>query len=117
MKKHASWSLAVALTALLLPTSGFAAPTEAELLTQAKITKAQAEKIALARVPRGKIQSGEIENEHHALVWSFDIVMPGSRDITEVLVNAKTGKIVEVSTENPTAQAQESSADKAASNH
>jgi hypothetical protein len=34
-----------------------------------------------------------------------------------VLVNAKTGKIVEVSTENPAAQAEESAADKAASNH
>jgi uncharacterized membrane protein YkoI len=117
MKKNCHLLFPLALTALLLPTSGFAAPTEAELLTQAKITKAHAVKIALARVPKGRIQSAEIENEHHALVWSFDIVTPGSKDITEVLVNAKTGQIVEVSTENLTAQAQESSADKAASNH
>ncbi len=117
MKKNNPLHFAVALTALLLPISGFAAPSEAELLTQAKITKAQAEKIALAKVSHGKIQSAEIENEHHALVWSFDIVKPGSKDITEVLVNAKTGKIIDVSTENPAAQAKESAADQAASNH
>ncbi len=117
MKKICHLLFALALTALLLPASGFAAPTEAELLTQAKITKAQAEKIALQKVPHGKVQSAEIENEHHALVWSFDIVKPGSKDITEVLVNAKTGKIVDVSTENRAAQAKESAADKAASNH
>ena len=113
MKKNNLLHFAIALTALLLPISGFAAPSEAELLTQAKITKAQAEKIALARVPHGKIQSAEIENEHHTLVWSFDIVKHGSKDITEVLVNAKTGKIIDVSTENPTDQAKESTADKA----
>ena len=113
MKKNNLLHFAGALPALVLPISTFAAPSEAELLTQAKITQAQAEKIALAKVPHGKIQSAEIENEHHALVWSFDIVKPGSRNITEVLINAKTGKIVDVSTENPTDQAKENAADKA----
>ncbi|MGI8433037.1 MAG: PepSY domain-containing protein [Chthoniobacterales bacterium] len=116
MKKNYRLFLAVALTALVFPTAGFAAPSEAELLKQAKITKVQAEEIALAKVPNGKIHSAEIENEHNALVWSFDIVKPGSKNITEVLVNAKTGKIIDVSTENPAAQAKESAADKAASN-
>jgi uncharacterized membrane protein YkoI len=115
MKKNHHLFFTLALTALILPTSGFAAASEGDLLTQAKITKAQAEKIE--KVPNGKSQSAEIENEHHALVWSFDIVKSGSKDVTEVLVNAKTGKIVEVSTENPAAQAKESAADKAASNH
>ncbi len=90
-----------------------AGETDAELLKQAKITKAQAEQIALAKVPNGKIQSEEIENEHHALVWSFDIATPGTRTITEVLVNAKTGKIVDVSKENQADQAKENAADKA----
>lgn len=117
MKKNSYLVFALALTALAFPAAGFAAPSEAELLQQAKITRAQAEKIALAKVPNGKIHSAEIENEHHALVWSFDIAKPGSKDITEVLVNAKTGKIIDVSTENPAAQAKESAADNAASNH
>jgi hypothetical protein len=94
-----------------------AGETDAQLLKQAKIGKTQAEQIALTKVANGKIQSAEIENEHNALVWSFDIVKPGSKDITEVLVNAKTGNIIDISTENPTAQAKESAADKAAGNH
>ena len=116
MKRKKLLHLTVALTALVLPLSGFAAASEAELLKEAKVTKAQAEKIALEKVPGGKIQSAEIEKEHHALVWSFDIAKPGSKDITEVLVNAKTGKIIDISTENPAAQAKESAADNAASN-
>ncbi len=91
-----------------------AGQTDAQLLKRAKISKTQAEKIAMAKVPNGKIQSAEIENEHHALVWSFDIATPGTKNITEVLVNAKTGKIVDVSTENATDQAKEKAADKAA---
>ncbi|MGI8432278.1 MAG: PepSY domain-containing protein [Chthoniobacterales bacterium] len=91
-----------------------AGETDAQLLKQAKISKTQAEQIALARVPDGKIRSAEIENEHNALVWSFDITKPGTKDITEVLVNAKTGKIVDVSVENQNDQAKEAAADKAA---
>jgi hypothetical protein len=106
-----------ALMALVLPSSVLGAPSEAELLRQAKISKTQAEKIALEKVPNGKIESAEIENEHNALVWSFDIANPGTKNITEVLVNAKTGKIVDVSTENTTDQAKERAADKAAGNH
>ena len=87
--------------------------SEAALLKQAKITKTQAEHIAMEKVPGAKIQSAEIENEHNALVWSFDMVKTGSKDVTEVLVNAKTGQIVEVTTETPNDQAKEHAADKA----
>ena len=87
--------------------------TDAQLLAQAKISKTQAEHIAMEKVPGAKIQSAEIENEHHALVWSFDMVKTGSKNVTEVLVNAKTGKIVEVTTETPNDQAKEHAADKA----
>ena len=64
-------------------------------------------------MPNAKIQSEEIENERNALVWSFDMVKTGSKNVTEVLVNAKTGKIVDVSTETPADQAKEHAADKA----
>ena len=89
-----------------------AEPTQEQLTRQAVVKKAQAEKIALARVPRGTIKSAEIENERGKLVWSFDITTPGTRDITEVLVNAKNGAIVTVDKENPTQQAAEAKADK-----
>jgi uncharacterized membrane protein YkoI len=89
-----------------------AEPTEAQLVRQAAIKKGQAEKVALARVPHGTIKSAEIENERGKLVWSFDIATPGTADITEVLVNAKTGAIVTVNKETPTQQAAEAKADK-----
>src|SRR5437763_5031909 len=46
---------------------------EAKLEAQAKVTKAEAEKIALAKVPGGTIQEGELEKEKRKLIWSFDI--------------------------------------------
>ena len=89
--------------ALVLSAGAFvvaqAKPTEAELTRQAVVKKAHGERIALARVPHGTIKSAEIENERGKLVWSFDIATPGTPDITEVLVNAKTGAIISVSKE------------------
>lgn len=93
--------------------AAFAAqPSEAELMKQAKITKAEAEHIALAKVPHGSIQSAEIEKEKGHVVWSFDIAGPGTHDITEILVDAKTGKIISTQTESPRDQAKEAAADK-----
>jgi uncharacterized membrane protein YkoI len=89
-----------------------AQPTEAELINHAKVKRSEAQKIALEQVPSGSIKSAEIENEKGHLVWSFDISKPGTRNITEVLVDAKTGKIVSISKENPAQQAAEEKADK-----
>ena len=97
---------------------GFAAatfaaqPSEAELMKQAKITKAEAEQIALAKVSHGIVKSAEIEKEKGHLVWSFDIERPGTRDITEILVDAKTGKIMSTQSESARDQAKEAAADK-----
>jgi uncharacterized membrane protein YkoI len=86
--------------------------TQAQLQAEAKVTEAAAQKTALAKVPNGKIKSGELEREHGKLVWSFDISTPGSKNITEVRVDAKTGKIVAVEIETPKDQAKEKAADK-----
>lgn len=93
--------------ALGLSGAAFAAPTEAELMKEANVSKAQAEKTALAKVPDGAIKSGELEREHGKLIWSFDIGTRGTRNITEVQVDAKDGKIVSVKTETPRDQAKE----------
>jgi len=74
---------------------------EAHLMKEATITKADAEKTALARVPQGAIKSAELEKEHGKLVWSFDIARPWTKDFTEIQVDAKSGKIVAVKSENP----------------
>ncbi len=76
------------------------------------MTESDARATALAKVPGGTVQSAELENEHGKLVWSFDISMPHSKNITEVQVDAKTGKIAAVEIETPRDQAKEKAADK-----
>jgi uncharacterized membrane protein YkoI len=101
----------VGLTSVALAKSN---ETQAQLQAQAKITQADALKTALAKVPNGKLKSSELENEGGKLVWSFDIAKTGTKDIAEVLVDAKTGEIVKMENETPKQQANEAAADKAA---
>ena len=82
-------------------------------MKQAKIDKKHAEKIALAQVPDGRFVSEELEQENGKLVWSFDIAKTGTKNITEVQVDAVTGKIVSTKLETQADQAKEAKADKA----
>src|SRR5580692_4199651 len=74
---------------------------QAELQSQARISKEQAQQTALAKAPGGTIKEGELEKEKGKLIWSFDIATPGAKDTTEVNVDAITGDIVSVETEKP----------------
>jgi uncharacterized membrane protein YkoI len=86
----------------------------AKLEAQAKVTKAEAEKIALAKVPGGTIKEGDIEKENGKLLWSFDISTPGTKDITEVQVDAMTGAVLDVAKESVADQEKEKKEDKKA---
>jgi uncharacterized membrane protein YkoI len=89
---------------------------QAELTNQAKISLKEAAQSALQKVPAGILkEAGEIEKEKGLLVWSFDITTPNSQEITEVWVDALTGKVVRVEQENAKAQAAEAAADAKAS--
>ena len=113
MKRIRMFSLALGMVLGFAAAAAFAAqPSEAELMKRAKITKAEAQQIALAKVSRGIVKSAEIEKEKGRIVWSFDIAQPGTHDITEILVDAKTGKIISARTESPRDQAIEAAADK-----
>jgi len=80
---------------------------ESRLEAEAKVSKADAEQIALAKVPGGRIKEAELEKEKGKLIWSFDISTPDTRDITEVQVDAITGAIVAVEKETPAQQKKE----------
>jgi hypothetical protein len=80
---------------------------EAKLQAEAKVSRADAEKAALAKVPGGTIKEGELEKEKGKLIWSFDISTPGSSDIKEVQVDAISGGVVSVETESAAAEAKE----------
>jgi uncharacterized membrane protein YkoI len=77
------------------------------LQAQAKISKEQAQQIALTKAPGGTVKEGELEKEKGKLIWSFDIATPGSKDITEVGVDAITGEVVSVEKETPEQQKKE----------
>ncbi|HEX4349010.1 MAG TPA: PepSY domain-containing protein [Verrucomicrobiae bacterium] len=80
---------------------------QAEMQSQAKIGKEQAQQTALAKAPGGTIKEGELEKEKGKLIWSFDIATPDSKNTTEVNVDAITGDIVSVETETPEQAAKE----------
>ena len=103
--------LAVSLVAGSV-SSAVAADKKSKLEKKAKITRVDAEKIALAKAPGGKIEEGELEEEGGKLVWSFDISTPGSKDITEVQVDAVSGAVVSVEKETPADQKKEKENDK-----
>jgi uncharacterized membrane protein YkoI len=98
--------------------AGFTAPafasedSQAKLEAKAKVSKADAQKTALAKVPNGTIKEGNLEMEKGKLIYSFDITTPDSKDITEVNVDAITGQIVAVEKETPQDQAKEAEKDK-----
>jgi uncharacterized membrane protein YkoI len=71
---------------------------QAEMQSQAKISKEQAQQTALAKAPGGSIKEGELEKEKGKLIWSFDIA--GSPGVTEVNVDAITGEVVGVEDES-----------------
>ncbi len=62
--------------------------------SMATISRDDAARTALARVPGGTLHDWELEREHGKLVWSFEINDPESGKIAEVLVDARTGEFV-----------------------
>jgi uncharacterized membrane protein YkoI len=104
------FSLALVFAAIL-GTASTAFAVDSTLESQAKISKSAAEKIALSKVPTGMIQSAELEKERGKLIWSFDISKPGTKNITEVQVDARNGRIVSDQIETPAAQMQERKSD------
>ena len=86
--------------------------SEGKLQAQAKVTKTDAERIALAKVPGGTVKEGELEKEKGKLIWSFDIATPGSQDITEVAVDAVTGAVLSIEKEAPKQEAKEKKGEK-----
>ena len=68
--------------------------------------EAKAREIALKQAP-GTVKSSELEKEKGTLVWSFDITNAKGGGITEVLVSAIDGHIVETKAETAKDEAKE----------
>jgi uncharacterized membrane protein YkoI len=76
-------------------------------LKEATIPADSALRLALTRVPGGQLREAELEREKGRLVYSFDLAVAGKSGIDEVLVDATTGEIVEVSHESAAEEARE----------
>jgi len=113
MKPIARSVIALALATSWTPFNLWAQQSETELLKQARITKRQAKKIALARVRGGAIKCVELEKETGLLIWSVDIAQPQKKDLTDVCVDAKTVKIFVFVIETPTTEKKEVAEQKA----
>jgi uncharacterized membrane protein YkoI len=85
---------------------------QAKLMAEAKVSKDDAQKTALVKVPNGTIKEGELEKEKGKLIWSFDLTTPDTKDITEVNVDAITGDVVSVEKEPAESEAKEAAEDK-----
>jgi len=110
LRRRQCWiGLLAGLAAVSLPLG--CESSHANLQKQAKLSQADAERVALGQAPGGTVKSAELEKEKGKLVWSFDIATPASADITEVLVNAMDGSVVLVEKETPAQQAKEDTDD------
>lgn len=94
-----------------MPHAFAAGDSQAALMAEAKVTEAQAKATALAKVPHGIVKSSELEREHGRLIWSFDLAQPSPKGVTEIHVDAKTGKIASVRKETPAREAKEAKAE------
>ena len=101
MKPIARLVLALALATTWPPLNLRAQQGETELLKPSRVTKHQAKKIALTRVKRGAIKCVELETENGVLIWSVDIAQPPKKDVTDVWVDAASGKITAVARDAP----------------
>ena len=87
-----------------------AGATDAELERLAKISKADAERIAVNKIGRHaavSVFSAELETEHNCLLWSLDLRLDGSVGIYEVQVDAGDGRILSVKRESSRQEAAE----------
>jgi uncharacterized membrane protein YkoI len=65
------------------------------------VTREHAEAIALNLVRGGSILIASLEQEKGETVWSFDVSIPGSKNVKAIEVDAYTGKVVSNTVESP----------------
>ena len=113
MKPIARSVIALALATSWTPFNLWAQQSETELFKQARVTKHQAKQIALAKVKRGAIKCVALEKENGVLIWSVDIAQPPKKGLTDVWVDATTGKITAIEIETPITEKKEVAEQKA----
>jgi uncharacterized membrane protein YkoI len=70
----------------------------------AAISRDKAEAIALRQVPGAQISGGGLEKAQGRDVWTFDLSTQSSKNFTEVVIDAESGKVLSVRVETPADQ-------------
>lgn len=102
-KSGSMFALAMLLAAGTLAFSGIAYSDEkeksgkAEMAAAAKVTIAQAVKIASEKIS-GTIIEAELEKKHNKLVWEIEIVTAENK-VMEVHIDADSGAVIDVEEE------------------
>ena len=84
----------------------------AALAKEAKVSLEAARKTALAHVKDGTVRSEELEREHGKLLYSFDIAAKGKSGVSEVHVDAMTGKYLSTHHESAATEKKEAKEEK-----
>jgi len=116
IKKIVCAALAAGLLVGCASENGEHQDKQAKLMAEAKVSRADAQKTALAKVPNGVIKDGELEKEDGKLQWSFDVAAADSKNIIEVNVDAVTGAVISADKETPEDAAKEAAGDAAKKN-
>lgn len=102
---------AIVAATLLTATAGAQESVKANLpdslVKVAKVDEATARQTAQKKVPKGTIEAVELEREKGHLQYSYDVKVPGKSGITEVNVDAMTGKVLGMATESAATEAKE----------
>lgn len=109
---HRGALVCVAFAGLAAMAPAFAAESsQGQLREEAKVTETEATATALAKLPQGNVKSVELEREKGKLVWSFDIAQARAKGVTEIQVDAITGKIVSLKKETVAQERQEATSE------
>ncbi len=113
--KYAPLIAGLVIGAFVVPTAHAQATYKREmpdsLAKLTKIAEKEAATTAQKRVPTGTIDAVELEREKGKLIYSYELKVPGKSGITEVNVDAITGKIIGISHESGADEAKEAAAE------
>lgn len=99
----------VRILALSASIAIFASSFGLQKSAHAKITAAQAQKVALAKYPGKVVGKVELENEDGK--WQYSVMVRSGKTLREVNVDANTGKIANVEVTTDAKEAKEKAAE------
>lgn len=72
--------------------------------TKDKITRDEAQHIALKQVPDGSVKSARLERQGNAKFWAVAIARPGAKALSEIRVDSMSGRIITAEESMPPAE-------------